>query len=214
MTIVFDYDGTLHDTKRLYGCAFRKAYDMLVSEGYAPERFYSDRDVSKYLGVSAPDMWKSFMPELPQDIVHRASMTIGNEMTDGILNGRAKLYDGIPEMLDVLKSKGHRLMILSNCRHAYMEAHRSALGLDRWFSDYFCGEDYGFIPKEEIFRVLTERHPDNRFIMVGDRYSDIKAGTANGVFTIGCAYGFGSPDELADSDVVVNSPMEILSCVE
>ena len=50
MVLVFDYDGTIHDTKRLYGSTFRNAYDDLVKAGYAAEQYstqigraYSDR---------------------------------------------------------------------------------------------------------------------------------------------------------------------------
>ena len=209
MTLIFDYDGTLHNTKHLYGCAFRTAYDMLVKEGYAPAHFYRDEDVSKNLGVNAPDMWNSFMPELPKDIMQRASMTIGREMISGIHSGKACLYEGIPEVLDILKRRDMRLLILSNCRHSYMEAHRSQLMLDRWFDDYFCAEDYGFIPKEDIFLHLKEKYPDTSYIMIGDRASDIKVGIANGIKTIGCAYGFGSDEELAPADLVISSPSEL-----
>ena len=89
MILLFDFDGTLHNTKHLYGCAFRKGYDMLVAEGFAPEHYYADDDVSKYLGVNAPDMWNSFMPDLPEEMKHKASMRIGEELINGILNGQA-----------------------------------------------------------------------------------------------------------------------------
>ena len=153
MVLIFDYDGTLHNTKHIYGCAFRKAYDMLVKEGYAEERIYTDEDVSKYLGVSAPDMWKDFMPELADDVWHRASMIIGRELREGVLGGKAQLFDGVEDTLKELKAKGYTMVILSNCRHDYMDAHKKALGLDRWFDSYFCAEDYDFIPKENIFSV-------------------------------------------------------------
>ena len=48
MTLIFDYDGTLHNTAHLYGCAFRKSYQQLVKNGYAEKRYYSDKEMSKY----------------------------------------------------------------------------------------------------------------------------------------------------------------------
>lgn len=210
MTLIFDYDGTIHNTKRLYGCAFRKAYQMLVNEGYAEEHFYSDDDVSKYLGVNAPDMWNDFMPQLPEEVWQRASMMIGSELIEGVLGGNAVLYDGIAEALDELKSSGFRMIILSNCRHSYMEAHRKAVGLDRWFTDYFCAEDYGFIPKEDIFPILKEKYPDDDYIMIGDRSSDFKVGIKNGLPVIGCEYGFGTPQELEVCTLTVSTPNELV----
>ena len=211
MVLIFDYDGTLHNTKHIYGCAFRSAYDMLVKEGYAEERVYTDEDDSKYLGVSAPDMWKDFMPQLADEVWQRASMIIGGEMIEGVLNGKAQLFDGITDMLDELKARGLKMAILSNCRHAYMDAHRKALGLDKWFDSYFCAEDYDFIPKEDIFPFIKEKYPDESFIMIGDRASDFRVGEVNGLKTVGCAYGFGTEEERKLCDIIVNSPKELLS---
>lgn len=210
MTLVFDYDGTLHNTKHIYGCAFRKAYSMLVDEGYAEQRKYTDEDVSKYLGVNAPDMWNDFMPELPDEMKHKASMAIGSEMVEGVLGGRALLFKGITDVLTKLKRKGYRMLILSNCRHSYMEAHRKALDLDRWFEGYFCAEDYSFIPKEEIFYDIKNKYPDSKYIMIGDRGSDFRVGQLHGIKTIGCAYGFGTEAERKLCDITVNSPSELL----
>lgn len=80
MTLVFDWDGTLHNTLRLYGRAFRATYRELVRSGYAPVRDYSDWEVSTYLGMNAADMWNAFMPQLPQPIKQAASDRIGREM--------------------------------------------------------------------------------------------------------------------------------------
>ena len=213
MILLFDFDGTIHNTKHLYGCAFRKAYEMLVSEGYAEPHEYGDDDVSEYLGVNAPDMWNSFMPCLPDGMKRRASMLIGKEMIGGVLSGNAVLYDGITEVLGVLRSHGHRLMILSNCRRSYMDAHRSALKLDRFLEDYFCAEEYDFIPKEDIFIHIRSRYPVGRFIMIGDRASDIEVGIKNSLPTIGCLYGFAAPHELDSADKLASSPDDILRCV-
>lgn len=213
MIILFDFDGTLHNTKKLYGGAFRRAYEFLVKEGYAEEKNYSDDDVSKYLGITAPEMWKSFMPELPAEVVRSASGIIGNEMLEGVLEGRAKLYEGIPETLETLKSEGCRLMVLSNCKVDYMNAHRKILKLDRWFEDYFCGEAFGFIPKEDIFCFIKKKYPDSDFVMVGDRASDILVGTKNRIPAVGCLYGFGTKAELENASVVVSSPEEIITAI-
>ena len=209
MTILFDFDGTLHNTRRLYGQAFRCAYAMLVREGFAPEKTYTDEEVSIYLGMTAPDMWNTFMPSLPQEMKEKAGAVIGRELIEGIRRGEAVLYDGIRPALQVLKEQGHRLLVLSNCREAYMKAHRQALGLDEWFEDYFCGETYDFCPKEQIFPFIRQRYPDSAYCMIGDRASDIQVGLANGIPTIGCLYGFGDPEELSQATQTVHAPAEI-----
>ena len=212
-TVVFDFDGTIHNSKRLYGSAFRKGYEWLVSKGYAEPAFYSDDDVSKYLGMTAPEMWQSFMPQLPRSVTEEAGSIIGRQETEDILGGKAVMYSGVSDALTLLKQSGWSLMILSNCHHSYMDAHRQALGLDRWFDDYFCGEDYGFIPKEDIFTFIMQKYPSELFVMTGDRRSDIAAGIKNGVPTVGCLYGFGSPEELAQASCTVSSPDELFPAI-
>lgn len=209
MVLVFDFDGTLHDTAHLYGCAFRKAYAWLVEQGQAPEREYSDAELTRWLGVSAPDMWKSFMPQLPDAVWQHASAIIGREMVSQIHQGNARLFPGIPEALYRLKAEGRHMAVLSNCRHGYMEAHREAFDLDRWFDAYFCAEDYGFIPKEEIYAAIEAAFPGEDNVIIGDRDSDFRVGIVHGRPVIGCAYGFGSEQELSVCDAVIDSPAEL-----
>lgn len=208
MTLIFDWDGTLHNTLHLYGRAFRAAYADLVRDGYAPARAYSDEDVSVYLGMNASDMWNAFMPQLPENVKTAANDCIGREMARLIEQGEAVLYDGVPEVLDALKARGHTLVFLSNCKHDYQEAHRRYFGLDRWFSGYYCCEDYGDAPKEEIFLHIARRFPGT-YTVIGDRASDFKVAQVHGLRSIGCAYGFGTAQELQLADVVVQDCREI-----
>ena len=212
MTLIFDWDGTLHNTLRLYGQSFRIAYEELVQSGYAPPRHYSEQEVSIYLGMNAPDMWEAFMPRLPQAIKKAASDRIGEEMLKLIDQGCAVLYDGVPALLDQLHAQGHTLIFLSNCKHAYMEAHRQYFGLDRWFSGYFCCEDYENRPKEDIFPSIAVRFPGPSLV-IGDRASDFLTARTHGLKSIGCGYGFGTPKELALADFVVHSCDEIPRCI-
>lgn len=203
-TIIFDYDGTLHETSHLYGEAFRYAYSYLVSKGLAIEKTYTDEETSIYLGMNAIDMWEAFMPDLDKDIKAKASGMIGQKMDELIVAGYARLYDGCIAMLDELKSEGYKLLILSNCRHAYLKEHRSYFNLDRWFSGYYAAQDYGFIPKHEIFKRLKEDY-EGDYLMIGDRQSDIDAGVLNGCKTIGCTYGYGSKQELSKADYLIDN---------
>ena len=41
-TIIFDYDGTIHDSTKIYSDAFRIVYQQMVKEGEAPWREFSD----------------------------------------------------------------------------------------------------------------------------------------------------------------------------
>lgn len=212
-TLIFDWDGTLHNTAHLYGCAFRSAYGWLASEGYAPVREYSDEEVSIYLGMNAREMWNRFMPQLPQEVKEQASAMIGQRMVSAIQAGQATLYPGTEDVLEQLKGRDFQMVILSNCKRAYLEAHRAAFRLDRWFDGFYCGGDFDFAPKEEIFPVIRQHYPE-QFVVIGDRDSDFKVAAVHHLASVGCAYGFGRPEERKGVDQIAWSVSEIPERIE
>lgn len=49
--LLFDYDGTLHESLRLYAPAMQAVYDRLVDRGLAPPRQLTDREVRTWIGL-------------------------------------------------------------------------------------------------------------------------------------------------------------------
>ena len=133
---------------------------------------------------------------------------IGREMIARIEAGEAVLYPGAEETLNQLKALGYKLVILSNCKRAYLDAHRRAFALDRWFTGFYCCEDFDFAPKEEIFPAFRACHPE-AYAVIGDRASDLKVATSHNLLSVGCAYGFGCPGELVSADQIAQSVKEI-----
>ena len=52
-----------------------------------------------------------------------------------------------------------------------------------------------------------------QFIVIGDRFHDIETAVQNGLSSIGCGYGYGTPDELSAADITVNGITEIPDAV-
>ena len=207
--IIFDYDGTLHNSIKIYKPAFLKAYDYLISNGYAKEKEFSESEISQYLGLSAKDMWNTFMPNLPNSEKEKCSSIIGEAMLQYISEGKAKLYDGTIETLNQLKLTGYKLIFLSNCKVSYMKSHIKAFKLDKYFIDFFCSETYDFKPKYEIFEFIKEKYKGD-FIVVGDRYVDMELAEKHNLKFIGCNYGFGKTDELLNANYIISNFNEIL----
>ena len=65
VNLLFDYDGTLHDSLRIYAPALQTAYDRLVRLGYVPARRWSADEVRQWIGLSPGEMWDRFLPDLP-----------------------------------------------------------------------------------------------------------------------------------------------------
>lgn len=208
MNIILDYDGTLHNCLLIYAPAFRGICRILAGEGLIPPHEYTDAEIGSWLGLPSAEMWQTFAPNLPPEQRKRASRYVYTGMIDGIENGKAQLYPGAVETLQALKAAGHRLFFLSNCEHKYMEAHRRAFGLDAYFTAMYCAEDCGWRTKADIFPDIAAAHPGD-YLMIGDRHHDIEVATAHDLPSIGCAYGYGAPEELAQASYIAQSVTDI-----
>lgn len=207
-TIFFDYDGTLHNSIKIYAPAFRKAYDYLVQKGVAENRTWTDDEISYWLGFSSKEMWKNFMPDLNEDLMKDASRMIGIEMKNQIKNNIAELYDGALEVLQYLSDKGYKLIFISNCRIYYRDIAKDTFILDKYFVEMACSEEYDYIPKYEILRSIKDKYPKN-MVIIGDRFQDIEAGKKNNIGTIGCSYGYNKPEELKEADIIIHNIIEL-----
>ena len=213
MNIILDFDGTIHDCAAIYVPAFRVGHKYLVESGLMEYREYSDEEIISYLGFSPKEMWDNFAPDLCDSEKKKVTLMVSDHMAKLAEEGKARLYEGAKEALRALKRQGHTLIFLSNCLHSYMELHRRVHGLDEFFSDYYCSEDYGYIRKPEIFeKIAGEKEGD--FMVVGDRYFDLEVAWTHGLPSIGCAYGYCGEHELDRADEVIGSVRELPEAVE
>jgi phosphoglycolate phosphatase len=209
-TIFFDYDGTINNSVKIYGPAFRKAYAYLVQEGLAEQREWTDNEISYWLGFNPQEMWKTFMPNLDENIRNKCSAMIGEEMTSLTENGGSELYEGAIETLEYLKNKEYRLVFISNCKINYRECHSRLFCLGDYFEELACSEEYDFIPKYEILKKIRGKYPDE-MVIIGDRMQDIEAGKKNDIYTIGCSYGFAQKGELDEAALIINNIKELIN---
>lgn len=211
--LIFDYDGTIHESIRTYAPAFRTVCKWLADNGYITAKEYTDKEISYWLGFNSTDMWNTFQPDLNPDIREKARKMLGEDMGRRIENGEGALFPHTEEVLTTLKNQGHTLIFLSNCRVRYMKRHSRVFGLNRFFDYFYCCEEYNFIPKYQIFRVFSLLH-SGQYIVIGDRFHDIETAVQNGLKSIGCGYGYASDGELSKADIIVNNITEIPEAVE
>ena len=93
--LLFDYDGTLHESLRIYAPAMQAVYDGL-----------SDRGVRSWIGMPPERAWDCLLPGLAEAEKRRAIEQVGTGMLARIEDGGAQLYPGVPEALSTLKKPG------------------------------------------------------------------------------------------------------------
>lgn len=211
--IILDFDGTIHDCAKIYIPAFRIGHKYLVSNGFLDDNYYSDEEIAGYLGYSPKDMWESLAPELKNDTRENVTQIVYSEMKRLTQEGKSVLYKGSKEALRKLCDLGHRLFFLSNCAHNYMELHKQAHGLSEFYTDFFCSEDFGYIPKPEIFTSIKEKYAGD-YIIVGDRYFDLEMAWKHSLKSVGCLYGYCEPHELDKADILISDISELPDAVK
>lgn len=207
-TIIFDYDGTLHDSRANYIVAFKMAYNYLIENEKADPREWKDEEITKWLGYSSKDMWGNFMPNLDAEHQATASKIIGETLLEKVLAKESTLYTGALETLDYLRDKGYQLIFLSNCSEKYMNAHQKVFQLNQYFEDMYCTETFDYDAKYKIFELIEKQYKE-KFLIVGDRIQDFEISHYHNLVSIGCNYGFGSEEELQQSDLRINAIQEL-----
>ena len=99
-----------------------------------------------------------------------------------------KLYDGVIDLLDTLKSKGKKIYLLSNAQRKFTENELNMFGLMEYFDGVIISSDEECSkPDKHYFDILINRYNLNRkeTIMVGNDYiSDIKGAYDSGLSSL------------------------------
>lgn len=207
--LVFDYDGTLHETMRVYKPGIEGAVRWLRTEHGVEVSMPSEQRIKKWLGMNTAEMWEDFMPGLSPSLKAEAGMLVGRIMLEEISAGRGRWYPGVREKLDLLRQKGYTMVVLSNCEREYADLNRKVFGMDRWFDAFYDCASYGYIAKEEIMKLVAADYGEKSgaqapgFVVIGDRGSDYAAAKSVGAPFIWCAYGYGSREEFPEDGLLV-----------
>ena len=196
--VFFDLDGTLADTDP----DIRGAWKAALAD----------------LGLDCPSFDELFVAGPPIDEMTR--LLFPGRFTQGLADSiRARFaahYDGdgfpltkeYPGVLDDvrrIRAEGRIVAIVTNKRYAAAVAMARRFGWDRVFDGVFAGDmALPKVRKPELLARVMERYGarPGDCALVGDTMSDFEAARANGVFSVGVAWGYGKPDELASADVV------------
>ena len=196
--VFFDLDGTLADTDP----DIRGAWKAALAD----------------LGLDCPSFDELFVAGPPIDEMTR--LLFPGRFTQGLADSiRARFaahYDGdgfpltkeYPGVLDDvrrIRAEGRIVAIVTNKRYAAAVAMARRFGWDRVFDGVFAGDmALPKVRKPELLARVMERYGarSGDCALVGDTMSDFEAARANGVFSVGVAWGYGKPDELASADVV------------
>jgi phosphoglycolate phosphatase len=129
------------------------------------------------------------------------------------------VYDGVPEMLGELRSRGRSLFVATSKPKQYAQKILEHFSLAACFVEAHGNDMEGRLDdKAEMLSELIGRHCliRDQTIMVGDRKFDVVAAKKNGIRSVGVLYGYGSQTELmeAGADYICRTPLEIVELLK
>ena len=214
--LVFDLDGTLLDTLDDLVSA---GNDALMANGYPPHQ----REAYRYfVGNGADTLITRALPEgeaerLGPEGLLRLSTAMRKAYAEQ--GDRAtRPYEGISELLELLRERGLKSAVLSNKPHeATVRVVRRFLAEHPFDVVQGALPDAPLKPDPTLAFSVTEQlglcPPD--IIYVGDSDVDMRTARASGFYAVGAAWGFRTPEELraAGADVVCATPHDVRALI-
>ena len=208
--IVFDFDGTLVDTK----LDIARSVNFLIKEENLPP--IPEEKIYEFIGNGT-------------DILLEKSFSyVHGKIKDGIIDRYFEIYEEhmldntrpFPKVLDMLEGIKDRLAlyILTNKHERFAVKILDHFGILNYFKEV-VGADTFSVKKPDPFGIIRvinkEGVSKEEVLMVGDSVVDIKTGKNAKVLTCGVLWGLGKLDELKKQkpDFLITKPYEILDIV-
>lgn len=211
LTVLFDLDGTLTDSRAGITACIRHALDRVGHP--CPD----DDALATYIGPPLRGTLSTLLDTKDEALIEAALAHYRARYDDvGLFENR--VYDGVPEMLEDT-ARCARAMFVATAKPLHAATRIVAhFGLTRHFQSVHGAEPGGrFDAKVDLVAHLLETGliRAETSVMVGDRGSDITAAKAHGIRSIGARWGYGESLELADAgaDLLCESPRALAACV-
>lgn len=189
--VIFDFDGTLTDSRRDIAGAQLWALRRMGFDGYREEELYP------LIGKSLRETFEYILPPAHHHRIPEAIALYAEYYPPRALQS-TKLFPGVRETLNALRSRGHRLAVASTKKGEGIRRATDHFGITGEFERLQGSENMAFKPAPDvILAILSDLAWDpHETLMVGDSDVDILAGRNAGVDVCAVTYGSLSRTEL------------------
>ena len=205
-SILFDLDGTLTDS----GEGIRNGARYVLD--FYGIREPNSENLNRLIGPPLPETMRELygVPEKDDAVIENKFREYYTEK--GIFENR--VYDGVPDALSALKSKGFSLFVATSKPQFMAEKVLSHFDLLPLFSGVIgATRDLSLVKKTDIIKLVLSRYgiAPEEALMVGDRKYDMHGAYDCGVLPIGAAWGYGSCRELlrAGAEFILDEPSDM-----
>jgi phosphoglycolate phosphatase len=194
-TIVFDFDGTLADTRKAAVKAFR---ETIEATGVLPSR----RPVTREILTLALEASLRRAGIADQHLIAEALQTFDRKYRP-VAARISRPFPGVCETIRLLRQAGLRRGIATNEVRANLDHLLAAFGLEDYFEASICADEVAAPkPATNMMHDLLLKLNSEPFetLVVGDSVLDLQMGKAAGCMTCAVTYGAYSAQELRESE--------------
>ena len=189
--LMFDLDGTLVESG---DGIVESAKHALSTMGWEQ---LSEDEYKKFIGPPLFDSFTKFCGMNPGE-ADRA-IAIYREHYESARYLIAPVYEGVEDMLDELKNRGHVMMVVTSKPAPIAEKIIKKHGLDKYFVNLTGpSHEEKTVHKDVMIKRAFEKNgiiDSKSAVMIGDRMFDIEAANKNCVDSIAVMYGYGNREE-------------------
>ncbi|HET6204728.1 MAG TPA: HAD hydrolase-like protein [Planctomycetota bacterium] len=208
--VIFDLDGTLVDSARLWcdatASAIGEVYARLGIQEPPPE----EERLRAVIGTPAPDSLFALLPPHRHDLVPEVTEGVRRRGSEAMREGAPPLFPGARECLEELRRAGCAVAIATNAGRRYRDACLDSLGLRGLVDHAFCLDSPGVSDKGDMVAAILRGEGTRRAVLVGDRSHDRHAAHRNGIPFVAFLPGYGSEAEWVGAEGRVGGFGELL----
>jgi phosphoglycolate phosphatase len=212
--VLFDLDGTLLDTLD----------DLADSTNFALRQLgFPEHPAESYKLFVGDGMEKLIRRSVPEDRCDPATLakciSVMREQYAVRWAEKTRPYDGIPDLLDALTSRGVRMAVFSNKPDEFTQLCVARL-LAGWHFEIVLGADPTLPKKPDPAgaRQIAERfHVEPaEVVYLGDTGTDMQTAVAANMFPVGGLWGFRTADELIANGarLLLQKPLDLLRVLD
>lgn len=180
INIIFDMDGVLFDTQKLYVKAWHEVADILGIPNITEPAYLC-------IGRSENDQSEVLDKYYPEGFPYEEFKELKRQKLMSYVEKEVPLMKGTKELLEYLKSIGARVAIASSTRRPVIEHHLQLTGLSKYFEKIISGDLVTHSkPAPDIYLMACKElgvEPSDTFA-IEDSYNGIRSAAAAGLKTI------------------------------
>ena len=197
--ILFDLDGTLTDSGPGIMNCVKYAFEKMNVTDYDPEILRT------FIGPPLDYRFREVLGITEEEAKKAVATFRERYFVTGIWEN--SVYEGIPEILTLLKVSGKKLAVATSKPQVLADRVLERFELAEFF-DVICGSkaDGKKAEKTEILKEVLEKtgfsDRKEEVVLIGDTKYDVLGANAIGIKCVGVTYGYGTCEELKESGAI------------